>query len=241
MRISDAKIQEYLPLVRKIALKMRSRLPASVDYDDLVSAGLIGLMQALDKFDASKGFQFKTFAEFRIRGAMIDELRTEDWAPKGIRHRAKQFRETADAIRQRENRPATKEELAAALAIPVARVEELERHVQTLDSMNAALYQPKEEQTQTGLRLVVDQVECENEHCDPFHETFVHNLREVLENGMRHLEAVEHQVLSLYYFEELNLKEIGARLELCESRVSQIHSKALRKLKGKLDLVQLAA
>ncbi|MCO5142507.1 MAG: FliA/WhiG family RNA polymerase sigma factor [Oligoflexia bacterium] len=229
---------EYLSLVKIVAKKMSARLPSSIDYDDLVSAGLIGLMQALDRFKPEKGFKFKTYAEFRIRGAMIDELRTQDWCPKGMRQKAKQFERICDKIRMKKGRKATDKELCKELHLSKEKYEQLVRDVNTLEQMNLASYvriNSDPDRTQTTIELVADT----NEYVNPFAEANRHDLRDKIEQALRHLSEVERSVMTLYYFEELNLKEIGKRLNLSESRVCQLHSKAIVQLKEHFDGEQL--
>jgi RNA polymerase sigma factor for flagellar operon FliA len=224
---------EYFSLVKIVAKKMAARLPASVEFDDLVSAGLIGLMQALDRFKPEKGFKFKTYAEFRIRGAMIDELRSQDWCPKGMRQKAKQFERICEKLRQKKGRKATDKELCQALHITKVKYEQLVRDVNTLEQMNLASYVrvgTEEDRTQTTIELVPDRGEGAN----PFEEANRHNVRDKIEKAMRGLPETESKVLALYYFEDLNLKEIGKQLSLSESRVCQLHSKAISSLKQSL-------
>ena len=227
----DSLMLEYYSLVKIVAKKMATRLPASVDYDDLVSAGLIGLMQALERFKPEKGYKFKTYAEFRIRGAMIDELRTQDWCPKGMRQKAKQFERVCEKLRSKKGRQATDKELAQALQLTKPKYEQLVRDVNTLEQMNLASYirvGADEDRTQTTIELVADT----SQHVNPFEEANRHDVRDQIEHALRHLPETERQVLSLYYFEELNLKEIGKRLSLSESRVCQLHAKAISQMKA---------
>lgn len=227
---------EYQSLVKVIAKKMSARLPANIDFDDLVSAGLIGLMQALERFKPEKGFKFKTFAEFRIRGAMLDELRSQDWCPKGMRQKAKQFENVCEKLRAKKGRNATDKELCHALHLNKTKYEQLVRDVNTLEQMNLATYirvGDEEDRTQTSIELVPDS------HETPYEEAEHHDVHDHLVQAMRHLEESERAVLSLYYFEELNLKEIGQRLHLSESRVCQLHSKGLSQLKQYLGDDQL--
>lgn len=229
---------EYLSLVKIIAKKMSARLPSSIDYDDLVSAGLIGLMQALERFKPEKGFKFKTYAEFRIRGAMIDELRTQDWCPKGMRQKAKQFERICEKIRMKKGRKATDKEVCKELQLSKEKYEQLVRDVNTLEQMNLASYvrvNTDPDRTQTTIELVADT----NEYVNPFLEANRHDLRDKIEQALRHLPEIERNVMTLYYFEELNLKEIGKRLNLSESRVCQLHSKAIVQLKELFDEEQL--
>ena len=234
----DSMMLEYFSLVKIVAKKLATRLPASVEYDDLVSAGLIGLMQAIERFKPEKGFKFKTYAEFRIRGAMIDELRTQDWCPKGMRQKAKQFERICEKLRSKKGRRATDKELCSALHLSKEKYEQLVRDVNTLEQMNLASYVRAggdEDRTQTTIELVPDH----HEGINPFEEASRHDVREKIEKSLRLLPDTERQVLSLYYFEDLNLKEIGKRLELSESRVCQLHSKAIAQLKQSLAEDQL--
>ena len=221
---------EYFSLVKIVAKRMSTRLPASVDYDDLVSAGLIGLMQALERFKPEKGFKFKTYAEFRIRGAMIDELRTQDWCPKGMRQKAKQFERICEKLRQKKGRNATDKELCRALHISKSKYDQLVRDVNALEQMNLASYirvGGDDDRTQTTIELVPDSAEAAN----PFEEANRHNIRDKIEAAMQHLPETEQKVLALYYFDDMNLKEIGRALQLSESRVCQLHAKAISALK----------
>lgn len=229
----DSMMLEYFSLVKIIAKKMAARLPASIDFDDLVSAGLIGLMQAVERFKPEKGFKFKTYAEFRIRGAMVDELRSQDWCPKGMRQKAKQFERICEKMRQKKGRSATDKELCTELHLSQEKYEQLVRDVNTLEQMNLASYTRAggdDDRTQTTIELVPDN----HEGINPFEEANRHDVREKIEKGLRHLPDTERMVLSLYYFDEMNLKEIGKRLQLSESRVCQLHSKAIAQLKQSL-------
>lgn len=234
---------EYFSLVKIVAKKMSARLPASVEFDDLVSAGLIGLMQSLERFKPEKGFKFKTYAEFRIRGAMLDELRSQDWCPKGMRQKAKQFERVCEKLRENKGRAATDKELAQALHLTKPKFEQLVRDVNTLEQMNLASYArpASEERTQTTIELVAD----DHAHVNPFEEASRHDVRDKIAGALDHLPAMERQVLTLYYFEELNLKEIGVRLHLSESRVCQLHAKGIAQLKSNLagdaEEIQIAA
>ncbi len=232
----ETLLLEYFSLVKIVAKKMVQRLPASVEVDDLVSAGLIGLMQAIERFKPEKGFKFKTFAEFRIRGAMLDELRSQDWCPKGMRQKAKQFERICEKLRLKKGRKATDKELCKELHLSKDKYEQLVRDVNTLEQMNLATYArsgSQEDKTQTTIELVPDT------HGNPFEEVNRHDLREMIEKGLRHLPETESKVLNLYYFEEMSLKEIGKRLNLSESRVCQLHTKAIAQLKQSLAEEQL--
>ena len=230
----DSMMLEYHSLVKIIAKKMLTRLPASIDYDDLISAGLIGLMQALERYKPEKGFKFKTFAEFRIRGAMLDELRSQDWCPKGMRQKAKQFERICEKIRSKKGRKATDKELCKALHLNKEKYQQLLRDVSTLEQMNLATYVrigTEEDKTQSSIPIPIDTAPNSN----PFELASRHNLRDHIENAMHEIPEAERKVLQLYYFDEMSLKEIGLKLALSESRVCQLHSKAIEHLKKTME------
>lgn len=234
--LKETQMLEYLELVKQCARKLANRLPANIEEDDLVSAGLVGLAQALDRYDESKGFKFKTFAEFRIRGAMLDELRQQDWAPKGMRQKAKKFHRVCEEIAAKKGSRATETEICSELHLSKKKYLQLVQNVHTLDQMNLATYSVEgDEDKRSEIECVADTAEH-----NPFEEMSKHALRSLLEKAMHVLNETERKVLCLYYFEELNLKEIGLKLEMCESRVSQIHSKGIRLLKQNAGELHLA-
>jgi len=240
--LKEMQMLEYMHLVKQCARRMASRLPANIEEDDLISAGLVGLMQALERFNAAKGHKFKTFAEFRIRGAMLDELRSQDWAPKGMRQKAKKFHRICEKLEAKKGSRATDSEICAELQLNKKTYLQLVQNVNTLEQMNLASYN---NQSDDDKRTTIELVPCSEESSNPFEETSKRDLRLLLEKAMHVLSHNEQQVLVLYYFEELNLKEIGEKLSISESRVSQLHSKGIRELKasaGKLHLeIALAA
>ena len=228
---------EHVFTVKMIAQKLAARLPANIELDDLVSAGLIGLMQAMEKFDASKGFQFKTFAEFRIRGAMLDELRSQDWAPKGMRQKAKEFIRTAEAIAQEKGRAATDEEVREKLHLNREKFAKLAHNVRTLEAMKACEY--AEKKNAESHLVLIEQIP---DPCvSPFLPSEDDNLRESMAEALHQLPEKESFILTHYYFHELSLKEIGIKLSISESRVSQLHTKALATLRSLLVEEKMAA
>jgi RNA polymerase sigma factor FliA len=233
---SPESMLKYLVVVKHIANKLAARLPANIDRDDLISAGLIGLMQAMDKYDPKKGDKFKTYAEFRIRGAMLDELRAQDWAPKAMRQKAKEFQAACEKILRERGHVATDKELKEVLHLSDKKYSALVKNVHTLDQMNAAAYAQSKNK---DIDILIEQVESPADN--PFEETLKHNIHDVLEHAMHRLSEKECAVLQLYYFEELNLREIGQRLNISESRVSQLHAQALSHIKDELDVSALAA
>ncbi|GEK74074.1 MULTISPECIES: RNA polymerase sigma factor FliA [Halomonas] len=221
----DALLDDYLPLVRRQALALQVRLPASIELDDLIQAGTVGLLEALGRFDSSQGASFATFASQRIRGAMLDELRSRDWLPRSVRRNARAADEAARRLEQELGRPAEETEIAAALDM------DLESYRRLLSDTNSGQLLPFEELMAEGGegRLLEDGV-AET----PFARLIDHQQRTQLVEAIEALPEREKLLMALYYQEELNLKEIGAVLGVTESRVCQLHSQAVGRLRGKL-------
>jgi len=219
--------QRYVPLVRHEALRLQVRLPASVELDDLLQAGGIGLLNAVDRYDALQGTAFTTYAVQRIRGAMLDELRSRDWVPRSVRRNAREVAQAMGQLEQRLGRHATETEVAQHLGIPVEDYRQM-----LLDTNNSQIFSWDEyhEEHGDGIEMVSDEHQREN----PLQHLLDSNLRQRVMEAIEALPEREQLVLTLYYQEELNLKEIGAVLEVGESRVSQLHSQAIKRLKGKL-------
>ena len=219
--------QRYVPLVRHEALRLQVRLPASVELDDLLQAGGIGLLNAVDRYDALQGTAFTTYAVQRIRGAMLDELRSRDWVPRSVRRNAREVAHAMGQLEQELGRNATETEVAERLGIPVEEYRQM-----LLDTNNSQLFSYDEWREEHGdsIELVTDEHQQEN----PLHHLLEGNLRQRVMEAIEALPEREQLVLTLYYQEELNLKEIGAVLEVGESRVSQLHSQAIKRLRTKL-------
>ncbi|EQC00768.1 RNA polymerase sigma factor FliA [Photorhabdus temperata] len=220
--------KRYVPLVRHEALRLQVRLPACVELDDLLQAGGIGLLNAVERFDSLQGTAFTTYAVQRIRGAMLDELRSRDWAPRSVRRNAREVTQTIRKLEQDLGRPASEQEVAKELKIDLVEYRQI-----LLDTNNSQLFSYDEWHEMHG------------ESCEPTieegHET--NPLQQLLESDVRQrvIDAIdslperEKMVLTLYYQEELNLKEIGAVLEVGESRISQLHSQAIKRLRARLN------
>ncbi|CDL79090.1 RNA polymerase sigma factor FliA [Xenorhabdus cabanillasii] len=220
--------KRYVPLVRHEALRLQVRLPASVELDDLLQAGGIGLLNAVERYDSLQGTAFTTYAVQRIRGAMLDELRSRDWAPRSVRRNAREVTQTIRKLEQELGRPASEQEVAKELKINLIEYRQI-----LLETNNSQLFSYDEWH------------EIHGESCEPVieeeHET--NPLQQLLEGDLRQrvidviesLPEREKVVLTLYYQEELNLKEIGAVLNVGESRVSQLHSQAIKRLRARLN------
>lgn len=223
-RINQSELlTQYMPLVRRHALSLQVRLPASIELDDLVQAGMMGLLEALGRFDAGQGASFATFASQRIRGAMVDELRTRDWLPRSVRRSARAMDEAVRQLEQTLGRAPEEGEIAKALDMPLGDYQQL------LSDTNSGQLLPFEELMAEGSEPL------SHEGVDtPFDRLLDGQQRERLIVAIEALPEREKLLMALYYQEELNLKEIGAVLGVTESRVSQLHSQAISRLRARL-------
>ncbi len=219
--------ERYYPLIRHEALKLQVRLPASVDIDDLIQAGGIGLLHAVERFDAMQGATFATYAVQRIRGAMLDELRGRDWAPRSVRRQAREITKAVRALEQSLGRAATEQEIADSLQMDIAEY----RQVLT-DTNSSQLFSYDEWHEIHGESC--EPVRDDDDGGNPLGLLVDESLRHQVVEAIKQLPEREKLVLTLYYQEELNLKEIGAVLEVGESRVSQLHSQAIKRLRARL-------
>ncbi|TNE78510.1 MAG: RNA polymerase sigma factor FliA [Gammaproteobacteria bacterium] len=222
-------VAEYIPLVRRQALALRVKLPSNIELDDLIQAGYIGLLDALGRFDESAGTPFQAFASLRIRGAMIDELRTRDWLPRSVRRNARSMEECISTLEQELGRAPSEPEIAARMGM------DMEEYRQLLADTNNGLLLPLEQLAEEGW-----EPESSADGKDsPFFEVFDGEQRQALIDVIDNLPEREKMLMALYYQEELNLKEIGAIMGVSESRVCQLHSQAISRIRGKLRLESL--
>ncbi|HET6464971.1 MAG TPA: FliA/WhiG family RNA polymerase sigma factor [Nitrospiria bacterium] len=226
-------IAEFAPAIRYIAQRLAFRLPPSLDVEDLIHAGVIGLMDALGKYDPSRKARFKTYAEFRIRGAMLDEIRSLDWVPRSVREKIGLLRKTLEQLEKRLGRFPTEEEIARELDMSIEECGALMLQARgvalvSLDDLGLSGCDPR-----TLLETLVD-ARAE----DPFLSLLQQEARDKLMGGVHSLPEKEQQVVSLYYHDELTLKEIGQILGITESRVCQLHAQAIMRLKTKLNIPQ---
>lgn len=233
-RKKEAALSKYAPLVKYVVDRLSLHLPKSVERDDLISAAIIGLFDALEKYDASKGTKFETYAIWRIRGAILDELRSLDWASRSIRRKARNVEEVARDLGQRLGRAASEEEVAEALNLSPTELSRLldEVHGTALLSLSKSVSND-EEQDFIQLEDIVD----DPAHKDALEIMETDESREVLLETIDHLPEQQRLVVALYYYEEMTLKEIGEALHISESRVSQIHTRAVKTLKARLGRV----
>lgn len=229
-KLRDQLIMDYAPLIRFVAQRIAARLPSNIDIDDLISAGVIGLMDAIEKYDPSRDNKFKTYAEFRIRGAILDELRSQDWVPRSVREKAKRIERTYAELEQKFGRAVTDAELSEALGIP------LEEYYDMVAKVKAVTLVSIDEMVGPGghdRRSLLDCLENIGSK-NPFTQLKSKGVRDVLMKNIDELPENQKLVLSLYYYEDLNLKEIGRIMDVTESRVSQLHTQAVTKLRQKL-------
>lgn len=220
-------VEQYAPLVKRIAHFMAAKLPSSVQVDDLIQAGLIGLLDAVGNYDQTQGAQFETYATQRIRGAMLDELREADWAPRSARKSMRVIEAAIHKLEQRLGRHPSEQELANELKVPLGEYQHM-----LLEARGHQLVYYEDFQAQGEddyfERHGADQ------RPDPLGQLEDGGFRAALVEAIKFLPEREQLVMSLYYEEELNLKEIGAVLEVTESRVSQLHSQAVARLRSRL-------
>ena len=233
-RQKEVALSRYAPLVKYVVDRLALHLPKSVERDDLISAAIIGLFDALEKYDASKGTKFETYAIWRIRGAILDELRSLDWASRSIRRKARNVEEVARELGQRLGRAATEEEVADALNLSPVELSRLldEVHGTALLSLSKSV-SSDEDQDFIQLEDIVD----DPAHRDALDQIETDEAREVLLETIDGLPEQQRLVVALYYYEEMTLKEIGEALHISESRVSQIHTRAVKTLKARLGRV----
>lgn len=221
-------VENYLPLVEFVSGRLAVGLPKNVSKDDLKSFGVMGLIDALDKFDYLRGLQFETYASWRIRGAIIDGLRQGDWVPRSVREKAKKVEEAYQLLEQRNLRSVTDAEISEYLQITENDFHQLlqEIAVTTVTSIDEPI---KEDDTDARLSLLIDDKAKNPEYT--VNEVF---LKETLAKAIDRLTEKERIVVSLFYFEELSLSEIAEVMSLSPSRISQLHSKAVLRLRGSL-------
>ncbi len=227
--LREKLILEYAPLVKVVAGRLSMYLGYNVEYDDIVGYGIFGLIDAIDKFDPAKAVKFETYASLRIRGAVLDQIRKMDWIPRTIRQRQKKIEEAIREIEIENGREASDEEVAAKLGISEDEYVNWQSQMKVTnvvslnEFMDAGMEVPQQTYQRTTARIdapeeVVEQAE----------------LKQMLMESLELLTEKEKKVILLYYYEELTLKEISNILEVSESRISQLHTRALSKMKKKM-------
>jgi len=228
-RIKDSLIMKYASFVKYVAGRIAVNLPSNVEFDDLVSYGILGLIDAIDKYDTGRNTKFKTYAKTRIRGAIFDELRQLDWTPRSIRQKARKLEKAYAKLEGKLGRDATDEEIAEFLKIDISELHKLfdETKKSLLLSLDEIFYD--DEEGSSRFDFVEDQ-----KSDNPQRKIEEAEAKRILTDAISKLSERERMVITLYYYEDLTSKEIGKILGVSDSRVSQLHTKAILRLRGRL-------
>jgi RNA polymerase sigma factor for flagellar operon FliA len=229
--IRDYFIKQYAPLVKYVAGKIAIGMPQNVEFDDLVGFGVFGLLDAIEKFDPEKHVKFKTYAVTRIRGAIYDELRSIDWVPRSVRQKTREIEEVVYHLESNLGRAATDAEIAAKMGISI---DEFNKNIYKIStssilSLNDLWYTGEDNDKVS----IVESIESP-QSLNPDVIVEKEEIKKVIVQAINELPDKEKKVLVLYYYEDLTLKEIGKILEVTESRISQLHTKAIMRLRAKL-------
>jgi RNA polymerase sigma factor for flagellar operon FliA len=227
-RLRNLLVEQYLPLVKYNGERIWSRLPDGVELDDLISAGVFGLMDAINAFDLNRGVKFETYCVPRIRGAMLDELRTMDWVPRLVRSKASKLNEAVKVLEAKNGRSPNENELAEQMGMSIAELEKMitDANAVNLISLNKKWYETDSYKDVREIDILEDK-----KGEDPTKRIQKSDLMRLVTKGLNRNERL---IIILYYYEELTMKEIGATLDLSESRVSQMHSAIVQRLQGQL-------
>jgi len=233
-KIRGKIIGEFAPLIKYIASRIAIRLPPHIDLNDLINAGVIGLIDAIEKFDAGKQIKFKTYAEFRIRGAILDELRSMDWVPRSVRQKARKIEDAYARLEYALGRPASDEEVAREMDIDMESFYRLLSETASVSLLS--LDDLGEDDTDLSKRNLLEYI-IQDEKDWPSHKIRYAEVGTMVAKAIQSLPEKERMVISLYYYDELTMKEIGHVLKFTESRVSQIHTKAILRLRSKMQKI----
>ena len=225
--LREKLILEYAPLVKLVAGRLSMYLGGTVEFEELSSYGIFGLIDAIDKFDTRKGIKFETYASLRIRGAILDQIRKNDWIPRTIRQRQKQIDAVMKEIETANGRPATDEEIAAALGITDDELLEWQSQMKLTNVVSLNEFME-------GGSDVTNDNSLGHRFASPEEEVDKAELKQMLVEALESLTEKERSVITFYYYEELTLKEIASILEVSESRISQLHTRALEKMRMRL-------
>ena len=228
---ADRLIIEYTPLIKFIAHRIAVRLPPHIELDELISAGVMGLIDAIEKFDPSKETQFKTYAEIRVRGSIMDELRAQDWVPRSVRQKATHLAKAYAAIEQKMGRAAEDSEVAQELGVSL---EDFHKQLSNATSAPILSIEDLGGVSKDGERRDFMEIIAGSPDTDPHTLARISEVREIIAQAIDQLPEKERLLVSLYYYEELTMKEIGEVLGITESRVSQLNTRAVLRLRGKL-------
>ncbi|MCG9875674.1 MAG: RNA polymerase sigma factor WhiG [Leptospiraceae bacterium] len=230
-------VEKYSPLVKHVAGRIAIGMPQNVEFDDLVSYGVFGLLDAIEKFDPSREIKFKTYAMTRIRGSIFDELRSVDWIPRSIRQKAKQLEQIIGMLENKEGKKVEDEEIAKELGISMEEYNSLLSKISgtSLVSLNDIWFLGDENDEVSFMETLESPM-----NMNPDNIIEKEEIKNVIVEAIKTLPDKEKKVIVLYYYEDLTLKEIGEVLEVTESRISQLHTKAVSRLRSKLGKVKNA-
>jgi RNA polymerase sigma factor for flagellar operon FliA len=220
----NSLLTEHMPLVKRLAHQMKAKLPPSVEVDDLVQAGMMGLLDAINRYEENHGAQFETYAVLRIRGAMLDELRSSDWMPRSTRANMRKVESAMAALQQQLGRPPSESEVAKSLKLSLGDYQDL-----LGDSGGHQLVYYEDFHDEDGSDSFLDRYAVDDD--DPLKSLLDTDFRQTVIDAIDALPPREKMLMGLYYEEELNLKEIGAVMGVSESRVSQLHTQAVARLR----------
>jgi len=225
--LKEKLILQYAPLVKYVAGRLLVHIGQHVEFDDLVGDGIFGLIDAIDKFDSNKGVKFETYASFRIRGAIIDSIRRKDWVPRTLRQKNKQMEQVHNQLEEELGRQPTDEEIAERLNMSLEETRDLIKKSAVLSLVSLDDFMDQNYES-AFTPLVANRMDSPEERVERSER------KDMLAEAISKLSEKEKLVVTLYYFEDLTLKEISSIMKVSESRVSQIHTKAISKLQGKL-------
>jgi RNA polymerase sigma factor for flagellar operon FliA len=231
IKIRDTFIRQYAPLVKYVAGKVAVGMPSNVEFDDLVGFGTFGLLDAIEKFDPEKNVKFKTYAVTRIRGAIFDELRSIDWVPRSVRQKTREVEDAIGTLEGKLGRPATDQEVASEMGINEEEYQHITMKISgaSIISIHEVWYSGDENDKVS----IADSIESPSS-LNPEVIAERDEIKRVIVEAISELPENEKKILVLYYFEDLTLKEIGQVLGVTESRVSQLHTKAIMRLRSRL-------
>jgi RNA polymerase sigma factor FliA len=222
----NSLLTAHMPLVKRLAHHMKAKLPASVEVDDLIQAGMMGLLDAINRYEENQGAQFETYAVLRIRGAMVDELRNNDWMPRSTRQNMRKVEQAMASLQQQLGRPPSESEVAKSLKLPLADYQEMLGE----SGGHQLVYYEDFHDSEEGSDGFLDRYAVDDD--DPLRSLLDSDFRQAVIDAIDGLPPREKLLMGLYYEEELNLKEIGAVMGVSESRVSQLHTQAVARLRA---------
>ncbi|MFQ5962971.1 MAG: FliA/WhiG family RNA polymerase sigma factor [Candidatus Scalinduaceae bacterium] len=233
----DKFIMDYLPLVKYIVGKIMVRLPSHVDYEDLIESGILGLIEAAEKFNEKKGVKFKTYAFHRIRGSILDYLRLEDWVPRSVREKDNKIKEAYNLLEQKLKRTPKAEEVANELGISC---DELDKMLAEINMCSLLYLEDINFEESNGSQTKTKEILKDNQTCEPLETLELQEEQGILKHAITELRPKERLAITLYYYEDMLLREIAEVMNISESRVSQLHHRALMSIRARVNKFKTA-